>query len=50
MTFEQWKQEVNLLCIKEYGVDTDEMPDWLWHDAFKDGLTPEEAFEDFTDY
>lgn len=50
MTFEQWKQQVNLLLIKEFGVDADELPDHLWHDDFSDGLTPEEAFYDFVEY
>lgn len=49
MTFDQWKQRVNLLFIEEFGDDADAFPDWMWRDDFSDGLTPEEAFNSFLD-
>jgi hypothetical protein len=47
LTFEQWKQQIDLLFIKQFGADSNEFPDRLWHDDFVDGLTPEEAYEDY---
>jgi hypothetical protein len=45
MTFEQWMQKVNLLFLAEFGVDADEFPDYLWRDEFKNGFTPQQAYD-----
>lgn len=48
MTFEEWKEEVDVLCANFfYGVVTDQLPDYLWHDAYARAESPEEAFDDY---
>lgn len=47
MSFEDWKDEVNDRCRIHFGMDTDSLPDYLWHDAYKDGYRPQEAFLNF---
>jgi hypothetical protein len=47
MTFKDWKNEVDHLCAKHYGLGVDDLPDWLWFDAYQDCFTPEQAFDNF---
>jgi hypothetical protein len=47
MTFEQWKQQVNLLFIADYGMDSECFPDYLWYDDYKDGFSPVDAYDNW---
>lgn len=42
MTFQQWMQEVDSLCIGEYLLSIYDLPDMNFHDAYADGESPEE--------
>lgn len=46
MTFEDWMKKVDAIFIRKTGLDRDSWPDWCYYDAFEDGCTPEDAFED----
>lgn len=50
MKFDAWKEELNTIFVGEFGRDSECFEDYLWHDSFRDGLTPEEAFEDWYVY
>jgi hypothetical protein len=50
MKFEAWKEELNTIFVGEFGMDSDSFEDYLWRDAWEDGLSPEEAFEDWREY
>ena len=45
--FEAWKHAVDNEFLAYTGGQciADDMPDFLWHDAYKDGYSPAEAFE-----
>jgi hypothetical protein len=45
MNYSAWMKEVDKLLTRDYNLTQDELPDWLSHDAFKDGLSPEEGVE-----
>jgi len=46
MTFEQWLQELDLLCWSNYGMSLYDLPDMETRDAFDDGLSPLVFFHD----
>lgn len=45
MSFVQWMHEVDLLCFAWYGMSVRDLPDMNFHDAFNDGLSPEQFME-----
>jgi len=45
MTFEEWKKEVDRVCVKVFGLSSDDMADCLWFDYWNDELSPNEAVE-----
>ena len=49
MNFEQWMTEVDKLFVKTFGLDSGCFEDWLYYDAYEDGLTPKEAFKTYVE-
>lgn len=48
MEFNSWKQSVDGIIASFYiGLVSDDFDDWLWYDAYSDGLTPVEAVIDW---
>ena len=46
--FDLWKNLVDRKFEEHFGgLNSDDFEDWLWHDAFSDGLTPSQAFRDW---
>lgn len=45
MTFEEWKKEVDVVCVKTFGLSSDDMTDCNWYDYFESELSPFEAVE-----
>ncbi len=46
MTFENWLQELDLLCWTNYGMSIHDLPDMETRDAFDDGISPLQFFHD----
>ena len=44
--FKTWLGEVNLLCLKRFGIALNDLPDMCTRDAFDGGVHPEEFFEE----
>lgn len=44
-TFEAWMKRVDRIIVRHFGVGADDLPDWGYHDAYEDGLTPSECFQ-----
>lgn len=44
--YRQWYREVSQLCEEHIGIALSDLPDMLTHDAFDNGTTPEEFFDD----
>lgn len=42
-TFEQWMKEVNDAIFNTAYVDSRDLPDWHYRDAFDDGMDPKDA-------
>lgn len=47
--FDQWMKVVDSLICDQLGVGAGELPDYLWRDAYDDGIAPEDAAEDYID-
>jgi hypothetical protein len=47
MDFDAWLAQVDALFENHYGFHHDDVEDWLWHDSFRAGDTPQVAFEDW---
>lgn len=47
--YKTWLNQVNVISNEEIFVSIEDLPDWIWLDAFKSGLTPSEAFWDYYD-
>jgi len=45
MIFDEWKKEVDVVCISAFGVSSDDLPDCLWYDYWQDSMSPSEAVE-----
>lgn len=46
MSFEDWLQELDLLCFCNYGMSIHDLPDMETRDAFEDGISPLQFFHD----
>jgi len=46
MSFEDWIQELDLLCFCNYGMSIHDLPDMLTRDAWEDGISPLQFFHD----
>jgi hypothetical protein len=42
MTFQHWMQDVDGICLNTYLMSIYDLPDMPFHDAYDDGLSPEE--------
>ncbi len=42
-TFETWMAKVDLVLDKLCGLDSHDLPDWMYCDAFDDGMSPATA-------
>ena len=49
MTYENWIEEVDRIVTKNLGVGLESLPDWLSHDAFERGATPQEGAQECLD-
>ena len=47
--FDQWMKVVDSLICDELGVGVNDLPDYLWRDAYDDGIAPQDAAEDYID-
>jgi len=47
VTFAQWLDKVDGFLEDCYGLGHRDLPDALWNDWFEDGLTPEQAFQEY---
>jgi len=45
MTFDEWKKEVDVVCVKAFGLSSDDLEDCLWAEYHSDELSPTEAVE-----
>jgi ethanolamine ammonia-lyase small subunit len=43
LTFEQWKQMIDLLLEKRIGLSSEALPDWSYYDAYHSGMSASEA-------
>lgn len=43
MEYKEWKCEVNKALIKKIGLSTDDLPDYMYRDAFDNGMTIDEV-------
>ena len=41
--FEQWMAKVDAILVKKCGLDSRDLPDWMYFDAFEDGFSPAAA-------
>jgi hypothetical protein len=48
-TFEEWLNSVNNSFVNRFGLHTSDVQDHNWWDLWEDGLTEDEAIEDFVD-
>ena len=44
--FRDWLRAVSALCVGKFGLTLRDLPDMLTRDAFDEGVTPAEFFED----
>ncbi len=44
--FEQWMDEVDNLCMSEYGMSIHDLPDMEFYDSFDCGMSPRTFFEE----
>lgn len=50
MTYEEWKDAVDVELFRLCGMAQEDLPDWLSRDAYDEGLTPVEgAYQCLTD-
>ena len=50
MTYEQWMKLVDRRLARCFGVWSDMLPDWGSYDAWKDGMTPKDAAEEWIEW
>ena len=43
MTFEQWKAKVNKHILRQSGMESDDIPDWGYYDAYCLDVSPKVA-------
>jgi hypothetical protein len=48
-TYSAFCADVDHLLYLRYGCSRHDLPDYLWRDAWEDGASPGEAFEDYVD-
>lgn len=48
-SFRSFMSQVNSILVWRIGVAAQDLPDYLWRDCYDDGLSPEEAVDDFLD-
>jgi len=41
--FIDWMAKVDAILVRKCGLDSRDLPDWTYADAFEDGYTPAEA-------
>ena len=41
--FEAWMAKVDAVLVKKCGLDSSDLPDWMYRDAFEDGASPASA-------
>ena len=46
MSFEQWMKDLDRICWSNYGLSIYDLPDMCFRDAYDNGQTPVEFFED----
>ena len=49
LTYRQWMKRIEEKVERKFGVGFDLLPDWMSRDAFEDGLTVEEGYEECLD-
>jgi len=49
VSYKIWMYRVDELLIRNIGLDSDSMEDWLWRDAYNQGQLPAEAVLEFLD-
>lgn len=47
MTFEEWKKAVDKLFMKYMHCTSDDVEDWLWFDDYLNGVSPDNAFDEW---
>lgn len=47
--YNHWKCELDQIFSSRFGFTSDDVEDYLWYDAFSDGLSPTEAFKEWMD-
>lgn len=43
MSFSAWMAKVDAFISAKYGVDSSDIPDWMYHDAWEDGMSAASA-------
>lgn len=43
MNFDEFMREVDMRLVDECGLDSECMPDYLYHDAFQNNVSPKEC-------
>ena len=46
MSFDRWMAKVNQALEDMVGLDSRDLPDWCYRDAFDTGMAPDEAADD----
>jgi len=44
--FEKWMAKVDEILVRKCGLDSRDLEDWMYADAFEDGQTPAQAARD----
>lgn len=47
MNFNEWMNKVDALLVRRHGLASNDLPDWMWKDAFEDEYSPEDAVVTF---
>ena len=50
LAFAEWEAEVDECMYKIYGIGINFLPDWNSRDAFRAGMSPADAAEDWWEY
>lgn len=48
--FNKWMEAVDAFCIEKIGLSVHDLDDYSWAEACADGLTPEQAFNDYYEW
>ena len=46
MSFSNWMNAVDNLCLNSFGMSIHDLPDMCFRDAYDDGMSPQEFFDD----